>query len=261
MKANVMEGMEYMDQKYIDEAVEYKAKTRNVKPLMRWGAIAACLVLVVSLCLGYFVKDEVVLPPTRVGENANGKASITDFTFKEACASADVIAWVRIGNWLGEKTGDEVLDTTYFEAEVVESYKGDPAQTIILEQLGSSKWTLKGYPLFTSGNELLLFLVGGENRYNGDTYSYYINGSYGTVMDVVTNTDGTVYAADRMGMVTEAIKDSIVNEQLNYGLRMELSEALKNVDAYQQKSVAGAAYVFRMDVMEELLCKNLDIGG
>ncbi len=261
MKRKMMEAMEYMDQKYINEALEYKEKKVAFKPLLRWGAVAACLVLVVTLVLGFMgglpgttANEAIVLPPSRVGTVSDGKTLLAKgFTLQTALEEADAVAWIRIGNWLGEKTGDNTLDTSYFEAEVVRCYKGDLGQSIVLEQLGSSKWTIKGYPLFTHGNELLVFLKEGTGK-NYDN-CYWINGTYSTVMDVVTNDDGKVYVSDRLGMLGESISDYKINDQQISNLKTALCDVLANVDSVQQSCVNESEYVFTMETIEDLLTK------
>ncbi len=263
MNLKIMEAMEYMDEKYIGEALEAEKKASNRKVLKRWGAIAACLVLVVGLCLGFLGgKEEIVLPPSRYGANA-GQLSIYCPSFEEAWDAADVIAWVRVGNWLGERSGDKVLDTTYFEAEVIRTYKGNPGESIVLEQVGSSNWTVKCYPLFTYGNEMLLFLQGGDSRpfpgnhYTGAEFdnSYCIVGTYGGVMDVVTNTDGTVYVTDRFGFITKDVESYSLNSQILQSVKPELCNVLSTVDTIQQTEVRNSKRMFTLEQMEKLFGK------
>ncbi len=266
MSKKIMEVMEYMDQKYIDEAVGAAPQKRSYKPVIRCAAVAACLVLVASLGFGYLggwfaaPQEQIILPPTRYGAGVMGYSMTRSFTIEEAFEAADVVAWVRIGNWLGERSGDKTVHTTYYEAEIIKCYKGNPEESIVLEQLGSSAYTIPGYPLFINGNELLVFLIGGEEReyystnYSGTAYeySYYINGSYTTVMDVVTNTDGMTYMVDRMGILSNNIQQLAIQLQTNVKLKSDLSAKLADVDAVQQAILSKADAIFTLETIEGL---------
>ena len=115
----------------------------------------------------------VVLPPVRVGKK-NHLIKYTldvDYDFESTFAEADFVAHVRIGNWLSEKK--EGMSTRY-KAEIIKCYKGDMAGKFTLVQSGSSWYTLPDYPLFTYGNEFLVFCKQYENKKN----TYYIIGSF-----------------------------------------------------------------------------------
>ena len=99
-------------------------------------------------------EDSIVLPPARIGESV-GRAHLAKYySFETAFSEADVVARIKIGNWLSE---DELLGSTFFEATVLQCFKGDIPEIFILTQSGTASATLQGYPLFTYGNELLLF--------------------------------------------------------------------------------------------------------
>ncbi len=238
---------------YIQEAMEAE-KRRSTS--MRWVALAACVALVFgigvgSLFLSVNKHSDTILPPARFGAYSDGKMSLAkSFTLESAYDEADVVAWVRVGNWLGERTGEKILDATYFEVEVVKAFKGNPGDSIVMEQLGSSAWTIKGYPLFTFGNELLVFLVEAEGREYENCY--YINGTYSTVMDVVTNTDGKTYVADRFGMLGDSAVSHAIDILALLELKVNLSDVLKDVDTIQQAIVEGSEYIFIMETIEDL---------
>ncbi len=278
MNRKIMDAMEYMEESYIGEVLDAGKKASTRRSLMRWGSLAACLVLIVGLCIGIWggsnpqntepqlnaQEKEIVLPPTRYGAGDMAYSLARSFTLEEAYEEADVVAWVRIGNWLGERSGDMTLETTYYEAEIVQCFKGNPGENIVLEQLGSSAYTISRYPLFTNGNELLVFLVGGEDRvyystnYTGTPYeySYYINGSYSTVMDVVSNTDGKVYVVDRIGVLSTDIQEYAIHEDTTDNLRAALCDVLSDVDSVQQEILANAENIFTMETIEDLFAGN-----
>ncbi len=198
MNTKLKEAMKYMDQKYIDEAVEYKAKTRSHKPLVRWGAIAACLVLMVSLSFGYFgghftqPQEEIILPPVRFGSYEADASLERCYSLIEAYQEAEAVALIRIGNWQ-----KETKYATLYQAEVITCYKGGIEGTINFKQDGSSHHTFKYYPLYTYGNEVLVFMNKGmwsEDTEEGEaTEVYYSIGAYTSDLIVVRDSSGKAY--------------------------------------------------------------------
>lgn len=144
--------------------------------------------------------EAIVLPPTRTGSSEIHACLDIRYTFHTAFSSADVVARVKVGNWIAE---DVDLGTTYYEATVLQCFKGDIPQEFTLLQDGCSTGTFKGYPLFTNGNELLVFL---NNATVTDYPSpYWIIGSFTTVMDVSYDEAGSRYYSDRYGIIGETI--------------------------------------------------------
>ena len=145
--------------------------------------------------------EAAVLPPTRFGHSESHASFGKRYTFETAVAEADVIARVEVGNWIAE---DFDLDKTYYEAAVLECFKGDIPETFTLLQDGCSKWTMGGYPLFTDGNELVVFL----KEAVGLDYSspYWIIGAYDTVFYVSYDESGNRYYADRRGVLGKTME-------------------------------------------------------
>ncbi len=257
MKRSIMEAMEYMDQKYIDEAVEYQKKTVGFKPFLKWGAVAACLVLVVSLVMGYLSglpaapqNHQIVLPPARYGQTSAKTSLARAYTLEEGVAEADAVAWIRVGNWLGEEL-DHPMGKTYFEAEVVECYKGELPASFVLKQYGSSKCTYKAFPLLTNGNELLLFL----NYSDTDTSfggCYYILGGYGTVMDVVQDDNGKAHISVRIPFLGEELEKTKKNYSTDITLREGLAAKAAN-DEIQSRFISRSNYIFAIEEIEDIL--------
>ncbi len=271
MNQKLMEAMEYMDQKYIDEAVAPKARVVSYKPLMRWGAIAACLVLVVSLCIGYMgglnpqiqgtepqlnaPEKEIVLPPVRKNE-VGLFASSYGFSIEEALELADAVAWVRVGNWLGE--ANDIINRSFFEVEVVQCFKGEISNEFVLCHLGSSAGTFTNLPLPTYGNEFLLFLDETPSWMNTDAYeiTYYNIGMYDTWMDVVKDEAGNVYVSAVMSIFGESITalaqdaKNLVND---VQLKKELETKAKVIDEIQCERVENTDYLFQLDALKEYL--------
>lgn len=143
-------------------------------------------------------------PPVRIGE-ATGNASFNrSYSLTEAFEEADVVALVQVGNWLGEKT--EGFPYTYYEADALECYKGDIPAHFTLMQNGASTSTYEDYPLFTYGNQLLLFLRHSQTDW-GEAYIQYPGAyvnvcSFITTMYVANADDGSRCFVDRFGLMT-----------------------------------------------------------
>lgn len=162
-------------------------------------------VLFMLLAAGCTVPTEenAVLPPTRIGSSSIQATFNTKYTLATAMSEADVVARIQVGNWIAE---DIELQETYYEATVQQSFKGDIPNTFTLLQDGCSNGTLKGYPLFTKGNELLVFL----KEATGLEYEspYWVIGSFTTLLDVAYDNSGTRYYADRYGILGETVQCS-----------------------------------------------------
>lgn len=143
-------------------------------------------------------------PPVRIGE-ATGNASFNrSYSLMEAFEEADVVALVQVGNWLGEKT--EGFPYTYYEADALECYKGDIPAHFTLMQSGASSSTYEDYPLYTYGNQLLLFLRHSQTDW-GEAYIQYPGAyvnvcAFITTMYVANADDGSRCFVDRFGLMT-----------------------------------------------------------
>lgn len=160
--------------------------------------LLASMLLLLTACGG------VVRPPVRIGE-ATGNASFNrSFSLTEAFEEADVVALVQVGNWLGEKT--DGFSYTYYEADALECYKGDIPAHFTLMQSGASTSTYEDYPLYTYGNQLLLFLDQTQTD-GGEAYIQYPGAyvnvcSFITMMYAANADDGSRYFVDRFGLMT-----------------------------------------------------------
>lgn len=136
------------------------------------------------------VTENIVLPPSRIGTEGQ---LLVDLDKKrsiyEAFEEADIVALIRVGNWLSEDNS-----YTRFEATVIEQYKGEPTTDLVVRQIGNSKHTLRGFPLFTYGNQMLLFLKKENIEPLND---YWIVGEY-MAIDAIES-DGEWYLLDRHG--------------------------------------------------------------
>lgn len=161
--------------------------------------VVIMFVMMAAGCSGN-TENSPVLPPVRITE---GKTTVTlanQYTFASAFSAADAVARIKVGNWLAENQ-----HTSYYEAAVLQCFKGDMPETITLLQDGSSIATLDRYPLFTNGNEMLLFLK--EAALTEYESPYWIIGAYTTVLDVSYDKEGNRYYADRYGILGKTLHE------------------------------------------------------
>ena len=267
MKANnLLDMIGNVDDNIIEEAK--KRKKTTIPKWTKWGAVAACLAVFIMAAgllgnnLGWFSPknhtenpgtENVVLPPTRIGSSTVGASFGPRYTFESALSEADAVARIIVGNWLGE---DDELEKTYYEATVLQCFKGDMPDRITLLQDGCSSSTLKGYPLFTSGNELLVFI----NHASVTDYDspYWIIGAFTTILDVSYDNAGRRYYVDPYGILGETIDIT-----MNYATDPAISSEVRNTmvgndpiwkemdEAYPEEKLFP--YIFSEDDMIHLL--------
>lgn len=126
-----------------------------------------------------------VLPLTRFGKGSGAFEDFpVEYTFESLYSQADAVARLTVGDWLRE---DAELEASYYEASLVEGFKGEIPKTFTLKQDGCSQDS-KGHPLFTYGNEVLLFLKEEEGE---NTYGFLE--SYTAIIDVSYDDEGLAY--------------------------------------------------------------------
>ena len=141
-------------------------------------------------------------PPVRIGEAIGEASLLRSYSAAEAFQEADTVALVRVGDWLGEQDGG--FPITFYKAAVVKSYKGDLPREFTLMQNGGSAGTYEDYPLYTCGNELLVFLRKADADYPD---AYQSVGSFSTVLYAADAVDGTRYYLDRFGLMSMREQD------------------------------------------------------
>ncbi len=175
-----------------------------------------CLILLVFLTFSVFLagcseEETRILPPVREcitseSEDAWISPYYEEFP-RDVFLASDAVAWVRVGNWLSES------DTgfTYYDAEVLEFYKGKGFSDFVLIQSGWSENTMKELPLFVYGDELIVFLSKADPKAytesHGDRFEYpydekYENAYYITSLKAVlyrADHGGKTYFVDRFG--------------------------------------------------------------
>ena len=228
----------------MDNQLQKKAgKPKSKRVWLRVGAIAACFFLIVSAVIFVPTLRETddttaVLPPTRLGSSSIQASLATRYTLESAVSEADVVARIVVGDWIAENTE---IHSTYYEATVLECFKGNIPTTFTLIQDGSSAGTLKRYPLFTSGNEMLVFLNEAiELDYDSP---YWIIGAFTTIMDVSYDNAGNRYYADRYGILGETV-DVAVNYASRPSIFAEVYARSVEADPIVQELHYSYPYVF-----------------
>lgn len=177
--------------------------------------LTAAFMLLAAGC-SQVADDSVVLPPVRIGEGVSSPLFAKRYTFETAFLEADAVVRIKIGNWLSEDI-DNMF--TRYEATVLQCFKGDVSDAFTLIQEGCSDCTMKGYPLFTYGNELLVFLTKAtmppDYEMPWSDESYWITGCFTTVLDVTYDAEGNRYYADNHDFLGETmgISSNYVNQK------------------------------------------------
>ena len=199
-------------------------------------------------------KEESVRPPVRIAPGAMLMQLQERYTVASAFEQADAVVRVKIGSWLGENTE---AHKTYFETSVLECFKGNIPTKFTLMQDGCSTVTQEGYPLFTAGNELLLFLYEATNFQDYES-AYWIAGAFTTIMDVAYDADGNRYYADRYGIFCENFFGCLnytayttVEEELV--IEKSLRAYLNRVDPFFETMGYRFPYIYRGDAFEDYL--------
>lgn len=195
-----------------------------------------CLILSVILLLTVVgcSHGNTVLPPSRVGKGMMQASLVERYSLESAMSAADVVARVEVGSWLAE---DADISSTYFEAKVLECFKGKLSGKFTLIQDGCSATTLNGYPLFTAGNELLVFLK--KATLEGYASPYWIIGSFTTVLDVSYDESGARYYADRYGVLGES-----TNGATNYARNSEIANEVLTRAAKDDPIISEMQYAY-----------------
>jgi hypothetical protein len=107
-----------------------------------------------------------------------------EYSLKEAVEEADLIVDVTIKEWLGQS--EKGFETTFYKTQVNNTFKGEMFDTVTIKQAGNSNQRIYIFPLFETGDRMLLFLkksnADEENKMYGDCYG--IVGMYKTVLNV-----------------------------------------------------------------------------
>lgn len=198
-----------INEQYIEEAAPGERK-RASSSWIKWAAAAcACLAVCAIIVLPHLghghSQKAAVTPPSRIGTEMeeNAKVQLPAYSMEDAYRASTAVAHVRVGNWLGCTESDEGLHFTFFEVTTVRSFKGDLPETFVLAQYGDTKVTWINYPLYTFGDELLVFLSPYE--FNDMPESIPRENTYRSLADKITalnvafDKSGNVYYIDSFG--------------------------------------------------------------
>lgn len=209
-------------------------------------------------------EENIVVPPTRVTANpSKGLYMETCTTMEELYENADVIAYIRVKNWLGDATQEEYSGVTCFEAEVLEVYKGDIGNEFVLVQDGTSTRTYKDYPLFTYGKEMLVFLAEGKSREENvkekhpDYPDFEYDNAYilcggPTNIWYTTSIDGQVYITPKFD---SAIKDDMISmtaQACDSTISVRVADSLMTADSIDNPG-NSLDFVIKLDDMIEFI--------
>jgi hypothetical protein len=175
-------------------------------------------------------------------------ATIEEFEFNKSYKEADIVAQVKILEWLEEINDPLGEMSTYFKAELEKSYKNtldSDIKEIRLKQDGNSYHTSHVLPLFKNGDRLLLYLkkAVGEGKEN----TYWILGSYSGVFRIV-NTEGKDFVVKQVGNCPE----------LSSALATEHSAKVRNI-LFEDYKVefsnvgTGTLEIYDLDTVEQLI--------
>ena len=169
----------------------------------RISVIVILVILFIAAVVFFINISRPKVPPVRTGTSGIADSLLdAPSEFPALIESADAVAVIEIKNWLGE---DSRNGMTFFDANTIKVYKGELPDKFVLIQEGCQEWIVRNYPLFTYGNQMLLFL----KSCTIDNYknTYYINGEFTSIFDVSYDADGKTYFLYRsLGVLNETIK-------------------------------------------------------
>lgn len=175
------------------------------------------------------VPKDAVLPKTQVGEFFAEASYARDYTIFEAYQESEAACIVSVKNWLGETASG-----TYYEVKLEKLYKGELSETFTLYQCANSEITMKGSPLFTYGDKLLVFLI----PWNRDGYegSYDLVGTDIAMFYVASSKDGCIYLIDHKGVFSNVNKQRCPDLELADYLNNDLlaCELFDYVDSFDK---------------------------
>ncbi|OPX42177.1 hypothetical protein CLHUN_39640 [Ruminiclostridium hungatei] len=149
--------------------------------------------------------------PHQVGQKGEMSASVNAYDLEKVYKKADLVAEIKITEWLEEM--DEPAEKTLFKAKLEKVYKNnqiDNPEEIYLLQDGNSKYTIKDYPLFKNDDKLILFMKKAEEAVN----TFWILGVNTCVIRVVDVAKES-YAVKQVGQFREFLNIRAENADSN----------------------------------------------
>lgn len=185
-----------------------------MKKIINFLILTDFSILTLSVC-GQTVKQQVSEnlkdTPHQVGLKGQMSASVMDMELDTSFKDADIVAEVKIREWLGERQKGEELQKTIFRASLGKIFKNsidNNLKEIKLIQDGNSDYTIENYPLFKNNDRLLLYLkkAVGEGYEN----TYWILGGHTGIFRII-NTDGKNYIVKQIGDCPE-LSEALISE-------------------------------------------------
>lgn len=221
-------------------------------PFHRFLTVSALIMSILALavlvsCAGN--KKKPVVPPTRIaGKMIIDYSTSIEERMTDAVENADAVACVRIGDWLGD-TDDRY---SIFEFETIELIRGELTEGAVLLQDGTSTGTIDGFPLFTAGNELLLFLEKcsdiTRSQLDLPADSYFIAGAPYTVSDIVTLESGERFIIPRDSKFASGVLPGVSKSfAADLKLRESCLDELKRADEIWNDIPRSINYVYYLD--------------
>lgn len=182
------------------------------------------LIFILVGCKAQAVRDT----PHQVGQKGQFSVSVNSHNFEDSFKMADIVAQVKITEWLGET--NEPTEKTTFKAQLEKTYKNDidkSLKEIKLLQEGNSNATIENFSLFKNNDKLVLFLkkVTGEDV---DDTTYWILGCHTSVFRVI-NIDGEDYAVKQVGDWPELGDASVIGGNISKTLHDNYSIEFPNL--------------------------------
>ena len=193
------DAMSELDSKYIDEALSYKkkAKQKEKKPiLIKCGAIAACLMLVI----GY-----VLLSPTTY----NGRLVINEYhtnstdSYYSSPASGEVDFTYEVREALEKYKGKNVIFLLTFDlfkdGGITDEERNEEYQRLV--SLGYKLYSAKCWTYQGEGEKQYYTVVVGYFT-ESDLSQFKNNSEYGYMFDFATNGDGSGISVNEDEIIT-----------------------------------------------------------
>ncbi len=219
-----------------------------MKKIINFLILTAFSILTLSGC-GQTVKQQVSEnlkdTPHQVGLKGQMSASVMGMELDTSFKDADIVAEVKIREWLGERQKGEELQKTIFRASLEKIFKNsidNNLKEIKLIQDGNSDYTIENYPLFKNNDRLLLYLkkAVGEGYEN----TYWILGGHTGIFRII-NTDGKDYIVKQIGDCPE-LSEALISESkdirsIQETLAKNYSIEFSNLDNFSPKTYDLAA--------------------
>lgn len=159
----IEKAMGYIDDDLVSGAIEYK-RTKKKNPWVKWGAMAACLCLVMATAIVHLMSplktNVVATDRSRLATSINSLEEVSDLILIAYADRAGENTLIRV------ETGDVVSGYTNTTLAIDTVFKGDVQadnQIAITEEcyttaFGTVFWTQQGYVPIQPGTKYLLFL-------------------------------------------------------------------------------------------------------